>query len=276
MTAEDWWVSLTNCKIHHAGVRAWNCPPEPHKPWVWKYCMTVHATRKGDFERCLVLLFFLPLAAWHINARMALTHSSPGSGCAGWGCSQEEPFGAHCGAEPEMWGSPLVWEWFPLLCFSLYQSARISRHLPELQAHLGQLCPAFAAEGELSMYTSGLLCSHLCFHVDRASVGPHAGCPWAECCRTRLHRALRRGLAASSDPPAHLWRSEVCVVDVPSPWSLLLGPSRLEGCIYRELCAVDIPSLRPASFILSLAIKYCWCPSPHWWNEAWRLKGGFL
>lgn len=122
-------------------------------------------------------------------------------------------------------------------------------------AHVGQLCPALAAEGELSVHTSGLSRSRLCFHVDRASLGPHVGCPY--CCRTRLHRALCRGLAATSDRLAHLWRSDVCVVDVPSPWSLLLGSSWLEGYICRELCAVEIPLLCPASFFFSPAIKYC-------------------
>lgn len=94
MTAEDWWVSLTNCKIHHAGVRAWNCPPEPHKPWIWKYCVTVHAAGKGGLKSCLVLLLFLPPAAWISDASMAPVHGLQRSGCDGWGLLPQAADGA--------------------------------------------------------------------------------------------------------------------------------------------------------------------------------------
>ena len=91
--------------------------------------MTVHTTGKGDFERCLVLLLFLPLAAWSFNASTALACSSPGSGCAGWGCSPEEHLGVPRDTELEIWGSPLPG--LPLPCFSQYQSGHICLDLPK-------------------------------------------------------------------------------------------------------------------------------------------------
>jgi len=45
--------------------------------------------------------FVSSVAVWSFNASTALVCSSSGSGCAGWGWSQEEPFGAPHGAEPE-------------------------------------------------------------------------------------------------------------------------------------------------------------------------------
>lgn len=104
--------------------------------------MTVRATGKGDFERCLVLLLFLPLAAWSFDASTAVACSSPGSGCAGWGCSPEKPLGPPCDAKPEIRGSPLAWAPSPLP-----QSTPEWSHFPrssKILVHLGQLCIALA------------------------------------------------------------------------------------------------------------------------------------
>lgn len=227
MTAEDWWVSLTNCKIHHAGVRAWNCPPEPHKPWLWKNCMTVHATGKGYFERCLVLLLFLPLIAWSFSASTALACSSVGSSGAGWVC----PLGS------------------------------LSVSLPTISQNPGASWTALLAVGELGCVSgvspcrrdlSGFCCCFPASSLELPSPHPHTGASHAPTCisvhllTAEEHSVLCPLQRVSSNPLARPQRSKVCSRSYPCPSSpSFWGLHGFRGAAV-ESCDWD-PSLHPAS-----------------------------
>lgn len=119
------------------------------------------------------------------------------------------------------------------------------------------LFPCIPLSSAVHPHTDGLSRSQLHFH---ASVEDSVSCP------------LQR---VSSSPLACLWRSKMrsrIYPCFPSPcfWGLHgLRGAAVGSCEW-------LRSLPASCLCFCPAIKHCWCPSPHGWNEAWRLIRGFL